>query len=60
MKMPYSWTENAHIGIVRSFIWTLGNVILKALHFTACRIHDKVIKPCMFKQVETLILVRHQ
>ena len=31
-----------------------------AWHFTACRIHDKAIKPCMFKQLETLILVRHQ
>ena len=29
-----------------------------AWHFTACRIHDKAIKPCMFKQLETLILVR--
>ena len=31
-----------------------------AWHFTACRIHDKAIKPCMFKQLETLILARSQ
>ena len=31
-----------------------------AWHFTACRIHDKAIKPCMFKQLETLILVPHR
>jgi hypothetical protein len=31
-----------------------------AWHFTACRIHDKAIKPCMFKQLETLILVLRQ
>jgi hypothetical protein len=31
-----------------------------AWHFTACRIRDKMIKPCMFKQVETLLLVRNQ
>lgn len=29
-----------------------------AWHFTACRIHDKAIKPCMFKQLNTLILAR--
>lgn len=22
-----------------------------AWHFTACRIHDKAIKPCVFKQI---------
>ena len=31
-----------------------------AWHFTACRIHDKAIKPCMFKQLETLKLVRRR
>jgi hypothetical protein len=28
-----------------------------AWHFTACKIHDKSIKPCMYKQVK-LALVR--
>jgi hypothetical protein len=28
-----------------------------AWHFTACKIHDKSIKPCMFRQVK-LALVR--
>ena len=31
-----------------------------AWHFSACRIHDKAIKPCIFKQLETLILVPHR
>ncbi|MGG6460663.1 MAG: hypothetical protein ACM3JQ_04465 [Candidatus Eiseniibacteriota bacterium] len=31
-----------------------------AWHFTACRIRDKEIKPCMFKQLETLLLVNHK
>jgi len=30
-----------------------------AWHFTACRIHDKFLRPCMFKQVETMLLARH-
>lgn len=30
-----------------------------AWHFTACRIHDKLLRPCMFKQVETMLLARH-
>jgi hypothetical protein len=25
-----------------------------AWHFTACKISDKTIKPCMFKQVKTM------
>jgi cytochrome c biogenesis protein CcdA len=28
-----------------------------AWHFTACKIHDKSIKPCMYKQVK-MVLVR--
>lgn len=31
-----------------------------AWHFTACKIHDKAIKPCMFKQVETMLLVNNR
>jgi hypothetical protein len=31
-----------------------------AWHFTACRIRDKEIKPCVFKQLETLLLVNHK
>jgi len=29
-----------------------------AWHITACRIHDKTIKPCMFKQVRTVLVKR--
>ena len=29
-----------------------------AWHFTACRIHDKTIKACMFKQVRTVLVKR--
>lgn len=31
-----------------------------AWHFAACGIRDKEIKPCMFKQVETLLLRNHR
>jgi hypothetical protein len=27
-----------------------------AWHFTACKISDKTIKPCMFKQVKTMVV----
>jgi hypothetical protein len=27
-----------------------------AWHFTACRLHDKTIKPCMFKQVKAVLI----
>jgi hypothetical protein len=27
-----------------------------AWHFTACRIHNKPIKPCMFKQVKLALV----
>src|SRR6185437_2419820 len=27
-----------------------------AWHFTACRLHDKSIKPCMFKQVKAVLI----
>jgi hypothetical protein len=27
-----------------------------AWHFTACKIPDKTIKPCMFKQVKTMVV----
>ena len=29
-----------------------------AWHFTACRIPDKTIKPCMYKQVKLAIVTR--
>lgn len=29
-----------------------------AWHFTACGIHDKMIKPCLFRQVETMLFVK--
>jgi len=35
------------IGFIGSF---LG--LEAAWHFTACKIHDKTIKPCMYKQVK--------
>jgi hypothetical protein len=28
-----------------------------AWHFTACRIKDKKIRPCMFKEIKTVIMV---
>lgn len=31
-----------------------------AWHFTACRIRDKAIKPCIFKQVKTSVIVTVQ
>ena len=31
-----------------------------AWHFTACRIHDKAIKPCIFKQVKTSVIATIQ
>jgi len=30
-----------------------------AWHFTACKIHDRSIKPCFYKQVGLLKEVRH-
>lgn len=50
-----SWALYVLTGFVVSFIG-----LETAWHFTACRIHDKAIKPCMFKQVETLLLVGHR
>ena len=40
------------IGFVTVFL-----ALETAWHFTACKIHDKSIKPCMYKQVK-LALVR--
>jgi hypothetical protein len=40
------------IGFVTVFL-----ALEAAWHFTACKIHDKSIKPCMYKQVK-LALVR--
>jgi hypothetical protein len=28
-----------------------------AWHFTACKIKDKKIKPCMFKEIKTMLVV---
>ena len=28
-----------------------------AWHFTACRIKDKKIRPCMFKEIKTVLMV---
>jgi len=28
-----------------------------AWHFTACRIKDKKIKPCLFKEIKTVLMV---
>lgn len=35
------------IGFVTSFL-----ALEAAWHFTACKVHDKSIKPCMYKQVK--------
>jgi hypothetical protein len=28
-----------------------------AWHFTACRIKDKKIRPCMFKEIKTVLMI---
>jgi hypothetical protein len=28
-----------------------------AWHFTACRIPDKILKPCMYKQVKSVLAI---
>ena len=47
-----------NIGLAMYFI--IGYVITYlaleiAWHFTACRLSDKMIKPCLFKQVKMVI-----
>ena len=39
--------------MVAGFIVTYFSLEI-AWHFTACKIHNKTIKPCMFKQVKTV------
>jgi hypothetical protein len=43
------------IYVVIGFVGTLLG-LEAAWHFTACRIPDKTIKPCMYKQVKLAIV----
>jgi hypothetical protein len=42
--------------IVMGFVITYLSLEL-AWHFTACGIKDKKIRPCMFKEIKTILLV---
>ncbi len=44
--------------IVYPIIGFMGTLVALevAWHFTACKISDKTIKPCMFKQVKTMVV----
>jgi len=41
--------------VVVGFVVTYLSLEL-AWHFTACRIKDKKIKPCMFKEIKTILV----
>jgi hypothetical protein len=42
--------------VVIGFVVTYLSLEL-AWHFTACRIKDKKIRPCMFKEIKTVLTV---
>jgi len=46
--------ENAIYPVI-GFIGTLSGLEI-AWHFTACRIQDKTIKPCLYKQVKLALV----
>jgi hypothetical protein len=41
--------------LVMGFVVTYLSLEL-AWHFTACRIKDKNLKPCMFKEIKTVLM----
>ena len=45
--------------VVVGFVITYLSLEL-AWHFTACGIKDKKIRPCMFKEIKTILLVAPQ
>ena len=42
--------------VIVAFVVTYLSLEL-AWHFTACRIEDKKIRPCMFKEIKTVLTV---
>jgi hypothetical protein len=47
--------ENLVYPIIIGFVATLLGLEV-AWHCTACKISDKTIKPCMFKQVKVMVV----
>jgi hypothetical protein len=47
--------ENLVYPILIGFAATLVGLEV-AWHFTACKISDKTIKPCMFKQLKVMVV----
>jgi hypothetical protein len=45
--------------VVMGFVITYLSLEL-AWHFTACGIKEKKIRPCMFKEIKTILLVAPQ
>ena len=49
--------ENIMLGIYVLFGFISTYLALEvAWHFTACKIEDKSIKPCLFKQAKTILV----
>jgi hypothetical protein len=47
------------IYLVIGFVGTILG-LEAAWHFTACKIHDKTMKPCMYKQVKAALVSSSQ
>jgi hypothetical protein len=61
IEVSYFMFENINLALYVLAGFVVAYIGLElAWHFTACRIRDKKIKPCLFKQVKTMLLVNHR